>query len=39
MIRNCLWGSGLWGRGYYDGTAESVTSETMQKYIQNQKNV
>lgn len=32
-------GSGLWSRGYYIGTAKTVSSETIQKYIQNQKNV
>lgn len=33
-----FWGSGLWSRGYYVGTAGSISSETIQKYIQNQKN-
>lgn len=30
-------GSGLWSKGYYVGTAGSVSAETIQKYIQNQK--
>lgn len=34
-----FWGSGLWSRGYYIGTAGTVSSETIQRYIQNQKNV
>nr|WP_255547854.1 transposase [Crassaminicella indica] len=34
-----FWGSGLWSRGYYIGTAKAVSSETIQKYIQTQKNV
>ncbi|WP_255547725.1 transposase [Crassaminicella indica] len=32
-------GRGLWSRGYYIGTAKAVSSETIQKYIQTQKNV
>ena len=32
-----FWGSGLWSRGYYIGTAGTVSSETIQRYIQNQK--
>jgi putative transposase len=32
-----FWGSGLWSKGYYVGTAGPVTSETIQKYIQEQK--
>jgi putative transposase len=27
----------LWSRGYYIGTAGTVSSETIQRYIQNQK--
>ncbi|KYH27316.1 transposase IS200 like protein [Clostridium tepidiprofundi DSM 19306] len=34
-----FWSSGLWSRGYYIDTAGTVSSETIQKYIQNQKNV
>ena len=34
-----FWNSGLWSRGYYVGTAGSVSSETIQKYIQNQKDI
>nr|WP_236905095.1 IS200/IS605 family transposase [Clostridium formicaceticum] len=32
-----FWGSGLWSRGYYIGTAGTVSAEIIQKYIQNQK--
>ena len=32
-----FWGSGLWSRRYYIGTAGTVSSETIQRYIQNQK--
>ncbi|QEK13182.1 IS200/IS605 family transposase [Crassaminicella thermophila] len=34
-----FWGSGLWSGEYYIGTAGTVSSETIQKYIQNQKNI
>lgn len=34
-----FWGSGLWSKGYYVGTAGTVTAETIQKYIEEQKNV
>ena len=32
-----FWGSGLWSKGYYIGTAGTVTSETIQRYIAEQK--
>jgi len=32
-----FWGSGLWSKGYYVGTAGAVSAETIQKYIKNQK--
>ena len=32
-----FWGSGLWSKGYYVGTAGTVSAETIQKYIENQK--
>jgi len=32
-----FWGSGLWSKGYYVGTAGAVSAETIQKYIDNQK--
>lgn len=32
-----FWGSGLWLKGYYVGTAGTVTAETIRKYIENQK--
>lgn len=34
-----FWGSGLWSRGYYVGTAGTVSSKTIQRYIQNQENI
>lgn len=35
--RKCFWGSGLWSKGYYVGTAGTVTAETIQLYIDEQK--
>ncbi|WP_195925916.1 IS200/IS605 family transposase [Sarcina ventriculi] len=32
-----FWGSGLWSKGYYIGTAGAVSSEIIKKYIQEQK--
>ena len=32
-----FWGSGLWSRGYYIGTAGNVSAETIRRYIENQK--
>ena len=32
-----FWGSGLWSKGYYVGTAGAVSAETIQKYIKSQK--
>ncbi|MDQ0287355.1 REP element-mobilizing transposase RayT [Desulfofundulus luciae] len=29
-----FWGSGLWSRGYYIGTAGNVGAETIRKYIE-----
>ena len=34
-----FWGSGLWSKGYYIGTAGTVSAETIRKYIENQKYV
>jgi len=34
-----FWGSGLWSKGYYVGTAGTVTAETIQRYIQEQKSI
>ena len=34
LKQNKFWGSALWSRGYYIGT---ISAETIQKYIQNQK--
>lgn len=39
LKKSKFWGSGLWSRGYYVGTAGTVSSETIQRYIQNQKNL
>lgn len=39
LKRRYFWGSGLWSDGYYVGTAGTVTSETVKKYIAEQKNV
>ena len=32
-----FWGSGLWSKGYYIGTAGADSSEIIKKYIQEQK--
>lgn len=32
-----FWGSGLWSKGYFVGTAGTVTSETIRRYIDEQK--
>ncbi|MHB9143068.1 MAG: IS200/IS605 family transposase, partial [Paludibacter sp.] len=32
-----FWGSGLWSKGYYIGTAGNVSAETIQRYIEEQK--
>jgi REP element-mobilizing transposase RayT len=32
-----FWGSGLWSRSYYIGTAGNVSAETIRKYIEAQK--
>ena len=37
LKRQKFWGSGLWSKGYYVGTAGTVTAETIRKYIENQK--
>jgi putative transposase len=37
LKKSKFWGSGLWSKGYYVGTAGAVSSEIIQKYIQNQK--
>lgn len=37
LKKNKLWGSGLWSKGYYIGTAGAVSSEIIKKYIQDQK--
>jgi putative transposase len=34
-----FWGSGLWSRRYYVGTAGTVTAETIRTYIERQKGV
>lgn len=37
LKKSKFWGSGLWSKGYYVGTAGAVSSEIIVKYIQNQK--
>jgi len=37
LKRKYFWGSGLWSRGYYIGTAGNVSAETIKRYIENQK--
>ncbi len=37
LKRKYFWGSGLWSRGYYIGTAGNASAETIKKYIENQK--
>ncbi|WP_284071430.1 transposase [Clostridiisalibacter paucivorans] len=37
LKKSKFWGSGLWSRGYYVGTTGTVSAETIQRYIQNQK--
>ena len=32
-----FWGSGLWSKGYYVGTAGTVTVETIRRYFETQK--
>lgn len=37
LKKSKFWGSGLWSKGYYIGTAGAVSSEIIKKYIQDQK--
>ena len=37
LKKNKFWGSGLWSKWYYIGTAGAVSSEIIKKYIQDQK--
>jgi len=37
LKKKYFWGSGLWSRGYYIGTAGNVSAETIRKYIEDQK--
>jgi REP element-mobilizing transposase RayT len=37
LKKRYFWGSGLWSRGYYIGTAGNVSAETIKKYIEAQK--
>ena len=34
LKKKYFWGSGLWSRGYYIGTAGNVSAETIKKYIE-----
>ena len=38
LKQSCFWGSGLFSRGCYYGSAGAVSSVIIQKYIENQKN-
>jgi putative transposase len=37
LKKKYFWGSGLWSRGYYIGTAGNVSAATIRKYIEAQK--
>lgn len=37
LKKKYFWGSGLWSRGYYIGTAGNVTAETIRRYIEARK--
>ncbi|MGL5764627.1 MAG: IS200/IS605 family transposase [Sarcina sp.] len=37
LKKSRFWGSGLWSKGYYVGTAGAVSSEIIVRYIQDQK--
>jgi REP element-mobilizing transposase RayT len=37
LKKSYFWGSGLWSRGYYIGTAGNVSAATIRKYIEAQK--
>jgi len=37
LKKKYFWGTGLWSRGYYVGTAGVVSSETIKRYIAMQK--
>jgi putative transposase len=37
LKKRYFWGSGLWSRGYYIGTAGNVSAATIRKYIEAQK--
>ncbi len=37
LKKKYFWGSGMWSRGYYVGTAGNVSAETIRKYIEAQK--
>ncbi|MDR1895561.1 MAG: IS200/IS605 family transposase [Prevotellaceae bacterium] len=39
MKQQKFWGAGLLSKGYYIGTAGTVTAENIRKYIENQKDV
>ena len=38
-LKKRYWGQHLWGRGYLCATVESVTEETIRRYIENQGNM
>lgn len=37
LKKSRFWGSGLWSKGYYVGTAGAVSFEIIVRYIQDQK--
>ncbi len=37
LKKKYFWGSSLWSRGYYIGTAGNVSADTIRKYIEAQK--
>lgn len=37
LKKRSFWGAGMWSKGYYVGTAGTVTAETVKKYIEEQK--
>ena len=39
LKRRKFWSSGMWSKGYYVGTAGSVSADIIKKYIENQKHI
>ncbi|EMA52351.1 transposase IS200-family protein [Halococcus thailandensis JCM 13552] len=38
-LEEYLWGGGFWGQSYYIGTADQVSSETIERYIERTEHV